>query len=175
MEKELLYGKRQRIYTREWLAYVSGRPCYGRTAELARPCVVDQDWQRQLITELAQLLWEKVKLGKSHALPHDDAARCEPDYDHIPATGLLDFRFVNAARVDLDDPAIAARIDPRPQPAEYALNQYISRYVFDERHDLEALLTAHAARSLPQVQALCRPLTRVAAVDEGPELLFFPS
>jgi hypothetical protein len=175
MEKELLYGKRQRVYTREWLSFASGRPLHAPMAEIARPCIADKDWQREVITELGQLLWEKVKLGKVQIFGRDNGGVDEREYDLVPATGLLDFRFVNALRADLDDPAIVARMDPRTQPAEYAINQYVSRYVFDDELDTEGLLAALAARSFPQIKALCASLERVDAVDEGPGLLFFPA
>jgi hypothetical protein len=175
VEKELLYGKRQRSYTREWLAFASGRPSYARADELARPCVADQDWQRALVDEVGRLLWDKVKLDKPHHVAADRHALDDVDYDRVPATGLLDFRFVNAARVDLDDPAVAARVDPRPQSTEYALRQYIARHAFDDARDTSALLDALATRSLPQVKALCAGLERFDALDDAPAALFFPT
>ncbi len=94
MQHEIRYGTRQREYIRRWLAYLAPDRLDLSTDELKAPLPVQQGWQRRLLHDVGELLWEKVKNNALHRFgSHLDQDRIWRSRSDRP----LDFRFLNAA------------------------------------------------------------------------------
>ncbi len=93
LRHELSYGQLQRRYTRMWLRHLGGLSDHRTVEQLQAPVHVDATWKRDLLGELGQRLWEKIK--------HDSPSRHrmgnalgETSW-RAPDDGPLDFRFTN--------------------------------------------------------------------------------
>ena len=172
VHKELQYGRLQREYSRLWFSYLLGRRLDESSARLRRPCDHTRPWQIELARDVAERLWAKVKHGElaafSAASALDDDA-----YDQLP--DRLDFRFVNAQHLDLDDDGVLARADGNPESNRWLLRQLVASYQLDDAVDRRAVERALAANDLVILRALLRNANRLDTTDGGPPLTFFLS
>jgi hypothetical protein len=171
MRKELLYGCDQRSYARQWFAFLAGVDASPSRAGLVRACACDEPWKQRLVRDIGRMLWAKVKEGEVHTFSATSAVDVTA-YDRVG--GRLDFRFVNAARFDLEDPAVLARIDHRPESMTWLLRQVVGMHEAPAKLDVALLQRALDTRDLGLVRAVLAGLhlTRVTAEEQGPTLLF---
>jgi hypothetical protein len=172
VHKELQYGRLQREYTRLWFAYLLGRGLDEPSARLRRPCDHTRPWQVELARELGELLWAKVK---HHELATFSAASAldAGGYHRLP--DRLDFRFVNARHLDLDDDGVLARADGHPESMRWLLRQLVASYQLDDAVDRRAVERGLAAGDLVILRALLRNAHRLDTTDGAPPLTFFLS
>lgn len=131
LEHELRYGETQRRYCRMWFSYLAHGECSLPLSALNAP-VRSSARLKRLGAELGELLWEKVKLGKTRRF-----SRAEPFRWTAPRTARPDFRFLNASRVDVDELVALEQEGFVPGEASFKhwLCQYASRFEharFDE-------------------------------------------
>ena len=91
LEHELAYGVSQRNYSRSWLKHFQLDAENSSAVADGRPVACDEDWQVQLLRDLGEMLWAKVK--------HDEESfidpRCAPEDTWTAPTDRVDFRFTN--------------------------------------------------------------------------------
>jgi hypothetical protein len=172
VHKELQYGRLQREYTRLWFSYLLGRRLDESSARLRRPCEYQKPWQVALAAEIGELLWAKVKHGRLEAF---SAASALDDASYHRLPDRLDFRFVNAQHLDLDDDGVLARADGNPESTRWLLRQLVGSYQLDDAVDRRAVERALAAGDLVILRALLRNANRLTAADGAPPLTFFLS
>jgi hypothetical protein len=170
VHKELQYGRLQREYSRLWFAYLLDRKLEESSAQLRRPCTYDKPWQIALAREVGELLWDKVKHHRLEAF--SPASALDDDgYHRLP--DRLDFRFVNARQVDVDDDRVLARADGNPESTKWLLRQLVCSYQLDDAVDRRAIERALATGDRVVVRALLRHANRLDAADRAPPLVFF--
>lgn len=64
LEHEISYGEIQRSYTRDWLLYLMEAPINIKRRDLEKRIAVTELWQKNLVEEISEKLWEMVKLGR---------------------------------------------------------------------------------------------------------------
>jgi hypothetical protein len=99
LSHELLYGEKQRVYTRQLIASLSGRGTDG--ADLAQKVSVEGDWKENLVQGLSELLWRKVKNDELLSFPPPPG---EPW--SWPVAGNPDYGYTNFRR--LQPPPVSA-------------------------------------------------------------------
>ena len=122
VEHEIRYGARQRKYIRMWLRYLGGAQATP-LRKLDAPVQIDKKWQRELIRQLGQLLWEKVKEDRLHTFGTGWNARATW---RAPEGSPFDFRFVNYHSLS---PADLRRLDRGefvPQSFPFLFRQLVS-------------------------------------------------
>jgi hypothetical protein len=170
LKHELSYGMRQRQYIRLWLRHLSGGQLDYQRADLQAPIDSGASWKQQLMGEVAEALWDKVKNDRMN----DDGAPIDPTAVwKAPAEMRPDFRFVNANMVD---PGRLRGMDAWEDGAEnlrYYLCQFVSGFdcggVDPELKTALVSLTEH--RDVRLVQRLFRGQPEIPAVSEWPDLL----
>ncbi len=66
LSHEFDYGKKQRIFTREWISYLSEKKVEFNKNKLDKPVLINKAWQRKLIAEIGEKLWDLIKHNKQH-------------------------------------------------------------------------------------------------------------
>ena len=136
MKHELEYGSKQRQYTREWFLHLSDGAVKVKPSELKATIKVNKPWQRALIHEMGQKLWQLVKENRSVQFTKNRQTsvwKANPD--------CLDFRFVN-----LNTFKNKKILDIVNEPFfdrnfQYFFSQYVSNFIFDTfSNELHALL-----------------------------------
>jgi len=167
LQHELSYGVLQRKYSRMWLRYLSSDEiCYCQM-QLRAAVDIDQPWQRKLMADVADLLWEKVKLRKLHDFPSATGpTECWRSAPEKP----LDFRFINVNCIDLGQ-AITQDALLEPEASfSYLFWQYISQHDFS-RFDKELLTYFDKSikkRSFKSIQSLLLHQPRLQALPGEP-------
>ncbi|PRQ06685.1 hypothetical protein [Enhygromyxa salina] len=119
LRHELLYGGSQRRYSRQWLQHLAGVQHYDAGA-LEAPIEIP-DWGEDVIEELGERLWAKVK----HGDPWLPGAQHAPEQAwRAPQRGPIDCRFTNLAGFADAERELARRsvLEPsRPQWREQLL------------------------------------------------------
>ncbi|HEX7842023.1 MAG TPA: hypothetical protein VF469_31345, partial [Kofleriaceae bacterium] len=116
------------------------------------------------------LLWHKVK---HHRMDAFSAASALDDERYHRLPDRLDFRFVNAQHLDLDDDGVLARADGNPESTRWLLRQLVGSYQLDDAIDRRAIERALATGDLVILRALLRGANRLEAADGAPPLTFF--
>jgi hypothetical protein len=154
LEHEILYGEKQREYTRRWLAYLSGGAVRYAPDRLAAPLSVRAPWKKRLLAELGAMLWEKVKDDRLH--PLRPAAAPDGTWRSSPRRAP-DFRFVNCNA--LAPAALARSAERRPgrESFEYLFAQYVSRFDRErfDRGKLARLQEVRRERDFRKLALLC--------------------
>jgi len=169
VEKELIYGRVQREYTRAWLAHVLGVDRDASRAALRRPCDFSKRWQRQLVRDIAPLLWALVKRGKVTSF--SARARDDDGWDEI--RDPLDFRFTNVLALAGDDDELLAKARRDPENARWYLRQLVASHRLDNGLDRVAVASALASGHAAGVRAALRDASPIDQGSDGPALLFF--
>ena len=164
LSQEVLYGDRQREYVRRWLAYLSATEIGYRADQLTAPVASDAPWQRRLLGELGELLWEKVKQDKLHRFSF---AFDPTTIWRSPEQRSVDFSFVNANRFRTTD---VRALESGPDAAnnfDRYMDQFISQHVYDHsmawaellapvRQSRNTTLLRHVFRGVKQVPMQAR-------------------
>ncbi len=165
LRHEVLYGEGQRVYVREWLAFLTRSDA----GDARRPVRADASWQRKLLRVLAERLWAYVKDGVDHASARTPTAvRREGGLDRF------DPRFVNVRTMGEDELRAASRRETDPARRALLCEQLVSSYDFSrfDRDLLPALVRAVEAKDVAALFALLRDVPRVRATPDEPHELF---
>jgi hypothetical protein len=92
MRHELQYGRQQRKYIRQWLAFLSEDALATDEEHAGAAIALDTPWKGALIDDLGAALWAKVKGGEGDSFASIDPAAAWAS----PRSRAPDFRFVNA-------------------------------------------------------------------------------
>jgi hypothetical protein len=93
LHHELDYGKQQRRYSRLWLCHLAQERIELSPASIVAPVAMGARWQKALVREMGELLWDKVKKDKLLSVEPLRRPWTSPR-DREP-----DFRFINLNRV----------------------------------------------------------------------------
>src|SRR6185503_19876507 len=93
LEHEVFYGEVGRNYVRTWLSMLAGVEEDLTEAQLNRGIRSSDKWQRALIRDVGERLWNKVKHGVDYCPPPLEA-RYRP-WQHRRTHKRIDFRFFN--------------------------------------------------------------------------------
>lgn len=173
LRHELSYGETQRKLTRRWLAYLAAEPIALDEQALAAPIATDTPLRRQIIEELAPLLWAKVK----NEGPRLDLERpATPPARHAPLDRPPDFRYVNLGRIP--EPEWTRSTQPlSDENFKFFLYQFlgqIPRSSFPERL-LKHIPLLLQQRDVLLAQDLLRDLPRRAPLVDEPRDLMIPN
>jgi hypothetical protein len=126
LEHELRYAENQRRYCRMWFSYLAYGHCKWPRSKLIAPVRGERRHWR-LAEELGELLWSKVKLGRDEQVGRPAAFSWT-----APRTADPDFRFLNAARFDIDRLVRLERqgFVPEEQSFKHWLCQFMSRFEY---------------------------------------------
>ena len=127
LEHELLYGRLQRRYAREWLAYLSHEDITLGARALDAPLSLDRAWKRRLVDRIGAMLWEKVKHGKMHAFDFRFGDAFWKSSPKKPA----DFRFVNIHSFPSISAALRAPASRDPESRAYRVHQLTSLFDYE--------------------------------------------
>jgi hypothetical protein len=132
LRHELMYGAKQREYTRAWFRFLSDDPRMNDADTSARPVACDQGWQKRLMREVGEQLWLKIKENKLHRF----ATKAPPGWQ-APLHKPLDFRFLNLNTFDEEEAWARAEEISLPQLCD----QWLARQYFESFEcDLAPLL-----------------------------------
>jgi hypothetical protein len=163
---EVVYGEKQREYSRLWFRYLAGQPADGGAADLTAPIDADVPWRAALMTAVGEALWRKVKEDQLTPLPAPAAAPWRS-----PVGAAPDFRFCNVGAIGehLPPPALTA------EQFDYYFCQVVSahdRAAF-EPELLKILPSLRERRDAPLLRAVLGGQRKIeAAADEPQDLLF---
>jgi hypothetical protein len=146
---EVLYGELQRKYTRQWMAYLGQIEIDESTSHAKID--IDKPWKKNLIKDLASLLWEKVKFDKFEFFPK--IADSESAWEMPKNFKRIDFRFFNVNSLGSDFWRKLKKIEVLGKSEDFLICQILSKYKFAEldsekikilktlrqNHDLDAI------------------------------------
>jgi len=176
LDKELSYGETQRVYTRLWLRSLAGMDTNIPRRVLARQVSCGELWKKELIDELGDLLWAKVKKDENLFFKTPSfAGRCWKS----PRLKSPDFRFINLMSVRDSNKAfeLISRQANFDRNFEYLFYQYVCGFDY-ESFDKELIkLFDHLVRKrdFPLVRHLFKRQKRLEGADHRPKDLFFLS
>ncbi len=169
LEHEISYGVTQREYTRSWLSYLAKDDIQLQQAQLVRPARFDKAWQKSLMHDLGQLLWEKVKLGKQHRFrpAGDPRARWTRNRDRT-----LDFRFVNLNELQRLGEVSDSIWDSKglhDKDMDCFVRQFIARHEFDPKDEpfVDMIKRLYESRDFRSLRIVLKGHRRVKSL--GPE------
>ena len=170
IKNELEYGETQRSYARAWGAYLSGESFDSLgcpEGKLDRPVDPSSSWKKELITNLGQLLWKKVKEGRDEIAP----VRFDPGAVFEKAGAKdLDFRFRNVNRVEPDAAVKKILAGPRPKRNfDHFFYQYVSGFEYGNPKTVELLLQLRKKRDFKAIELLLRKEKRVILALDLPK------
>jgi hypothetical protein len=171
LQKELTYGENQRIYTRRWLSYLSDENIRYSKAALRKPVDKSERWKRNLIDNIASMLWEKVKKDKLHSFK----SQLDPkDVWKKPSSKSIDFAFTNLFTVKTSDLHDQAKWVGGRSNFYYLFSQYARSFRFDTfPPEVRRLFpTLQQSRDFLLIEYLFRNLNRVECQDSAPADLF---
>lgn len=170
LSHELAYGENQRSYVRQWYAYLSREDIRYTGPQLKAKVEAARPWQRRLIKEAGELLWDKVK----HDKIHPPGLNIDPDRSWKSGKTSLDYRFTNYNVVKKTEPGY--RGDPNDRDNfRYWLNQFVVQHDYGELDDefFGILDLLKDTRDPKLVQYLFKDRPRVRAARGEPRDLFF--
>jgi hypothetical protein len=171
LKHELAYSERQRAYARSWFAYLAPTEIAIAPERLGAPVAVSGRWAPALVRKLARALWHKVKHDELQ--PFRRSLRDQRAW-RAPKSRRYDYRFLNAAVIDAEDPGDERGFVDESFP--FYVWQKLSRARLDrfDRALLCFVKTCVEARDRKAVRALLRQQPTVAAATEERDL-FFPN
>jgi hypothetical protein len=157
IDHEVMYGEKQREYARLWFSYLSKEASIGKKP--GAPLRIKKDWQKKLILELGESLWDFVKTPSGVTQPFDGSRLWRYADERAP-----DPRFSNLFHHDLKSMIKSASRGPdQDEKLNYLLYQYVSQFDLEtcsvktrgevkswiEKRDLKAL--ERRLRSQPKI------------------------
>jgi hypothetical protein len=170
LSHELGYGERQRVYVRQWYAYLSRDDIRYTDKDLKSRVDTSQPWKRRVVAETGRLLWDKVKHGNLHS----PGLNIDPDRSWTSGKKALDYRFTNYNAIKRVDPGY--RGDPGDgENFKYWLNQFIVQHDYGELDDefLGILALVREKRDPALVRYLFKNRSRLRPERGEPRDLFF--
>jgi hypothetical protein len=170
VDKELMYGRVQRGYTRRWLCHLFGLERSDSDDVLCRPCAFGKPWQKRLVADIAARLWALVKRGTLTTFttkpPVDDAS-----WSDVPRP--VDFRFTNIQAFSGDHDKLLSSAGRDSDNMKWYLRQLVTSYQLDDRVDQAAVSKAIGTGDVAVVRAALRDARPVGGGHQGPAHLFF--
>jgi hypothetical protein len=124
IDHEVMYGEKQREYARLWFSYLSKEGPSSARKNLNAPLKIKKDWQKKLILELAESLWDFFKnpSGIKQSFDGSRLWRFADERDPDP-------RFNNLLHFDLKSMLKSASKGPnREEKLDFLAFQYVSQY-----------------------------------------------
>jgi hypothetical protein len=172
LNHELRYGENQRVYTREWLAFLAHDGVDLPRGGAGAPVKVTEPWQKRLAREVGDRLWAMVQLGEAPT----DRRTLEPNETWRSSRKRpSDFRFLNWNRMALDLRWGRYPFDPNLDDAfRHWYRQFLVRYPYDKvPKELLALRDELLAKRRVDVcEYLFRGIEPLAPAPEEPLDLF---
>lgn len=171
LNHEMTYGEVQRRYSRLWLSYLAEGNVPIARDQWTAPVSVEGAWKSRLISELGEMLWEKVKEGALHdfsgAFDPESSWRSSPRKDP-------DFRFLNFNAMEnaaVQDVAIGRDAD---ENFKYLFHQYVSGFEYDkfDKELVKLFRFLLAEKDFGLVEHLFKGQIRVGNRDPEPRDLF---
>lgn len=158
LDHEISYSNLQRIYSREWINTLSDSGKKLSEKELESPVDCRQKWKVDLIRNLGQLLWEKVRGG----IPHYSNSIIRYPYPKKPK--FLNSRMMNLNRINLG----------ANTHYDMHFNQLISRYPYSDFNDeeLEILNLIKASGKIKLLTEFLKKKKPMSASPKEPAYLF---
>jgi hypothetical protein len=162
------YAQYMRSYIRQWLGHMSGELV--PQADLFRTMRVTARWQKALVRDVADALWDLVKHGKAADLDLPDPG----DTWKAPRALLSDARFVNVNTLDDDELGRLAAASTSPVGFRWLMDQYVSSFDFDafDKDKLPLLPLVKQSRDFRALRALMKGEKRVPRTAYEPRDLF---
>ncbi|MCR9164630.1 MAG: hypothetical protein ACE37F_13675 [Nannocystaceae bacterium] len=175
LRHELSYGQLQRRYTRMWLRHLGGLRTHVTVEQLQAPVQVDSPWKRELLGELGQRLWEKIK-NDSPSRRRMGNALGETSW-RAPEDGPLDFRFTNFNALDEDPWSEISRRGIVRDSFSKLVDQVASAHRYDRapKSLLRALGHVRESNSVELLRHVFDHLERLPAEGSEPRDLFLMS
>ena len=173
LEHEISYGDTQRVYTRQWLHFFRSKNFELNPARLGSQVKVSKKWQKNLMTGISELLWEKVKSDKAHDL----SFRFKKDHIWQPyPSDQVDMRFQNINRMDPEK--CYNKIMKGPNLKEnfrYFFYQYVSQFDYATFDSEVIKLFPHLIekQDFKLISHLFKGAQKVKGFDVEPRDLFF--
>lgn len=174
MEQELLYGEKQRGYTRTWLNYLSGQTCFKTEKKLDRAVSLKEKWKLQLIESLGKLLWQKIVLNEKIHFSKNLISLNWQKPQH--KSEVIDYRFFNLNSVKGNFWEFIENNHTHAKSFDYLFWQILFKYTATEvtAETLELLKKCDVARDLHLMKFLLQKITPMKA-SENIEALFLPN
>jgi hypothetical protein len=174
VNKELLYGEKQREYARAWLAHLADAPLAAEPA--AKPVECGAPWQRNLIEGVGEALWHLLKNGSLEDdvdVAPDDATWRAP----VERDGPVDVRFTSI--LACSDRELARLEGESFTKKEFALiaGQHLLQFDYDRfpEEKFDRLPAVFEARGFSALRRLTDGEARVASsCPEERDLFFLP-
>lgn len=171
LSHELGYGVLQRQYAREWYAYMSRRQLAFTPKQVRRPVRCSKPWQRQVMDQVGELLWDKVKNDRLNVaprlMPRDRVWRAGSRKD-------VDFRFTNLNCVDMQVERKRIKLDTEDK-FRFFFRQFVARLDY-AKAPAELMQLSKALvelRDLDVVRSVFRGLPRIRKTPGEPRDIFF--
>jgi len=167
LEHEIEYGENQRLYTRAFLNHLATEKQKLNFRQMSGHVKCDAPWQRKLLRELGEMLWEKVKKGVRHEFPKFDSREAWQSSE----ADVPDFRFtnLNTTKDNINHLVFILEVETEVVRMHF-LNQMISAYQFDQFDSDEIELIKSMIRSLNVrgLHTFLRDRKKVKAVKSEP-------
>jgi len=170
LSHELSYGERQRMYVRQWYAYLARDDIRYTDRQLRAKVDAARPWQKRLITELGRLLWDKIK----NDVVHPPGRNIDPDGCWKSHRRTPDYRFTNYNVARRKDPGY--RGDPHDDDSfRYWLGQFIVQHDYGalEEEFFPILARLRDRRDVALVRYLFQKRPRLRPIQGEPRDLFF--
>ncbi len=173
LEHEISYGEVQRSYTRDWLLYLMESPLNIKKKDLERRIAITELWQKNLIDEISEKLWEMVKLEKVVPLP--PLKKFGKAWTSKNSGRITDARFFNLNSIgdDFWGPVIDSDLDETGK--NYLFRQVVSKYKFKDINQKDIRLLSIQSND-PNFRSIKRILGRyqpIKVLNEENSDLFF--
>lgn len=147
LEHEIQYGENQRLYTRSFLNHVAAEKQKMNFKQMSRGVKCEAPWQRKLMRELGDMLWEKVKKGVRHEFPKFDVRESWQSAES--KSNEVDFRFtnLNAIKDNMNHLVLIMEAETERVRSHF-IHQMISAYQFDQFDSEEIELIKSLLREL---------------------------
>lgn len=167
LNHEVMYGETQRLNTRSFLNHLAAEKQKLSLAQMNEAVKCDSPWQRKLMNELGEMLWEKVKKGVLHEFPPFDPEKAWKS----SRSDALDFRFSNLNVIEDNKNSLIAKMELESESArEHFLHQMVSAYQYEQFDGEEIQLITSLLQSLNvrSVHTFLRGRKKVKAVKSEP-------
>ena len=174
LQHELEYGEAQRKYARNWLTYLAPEQVTYDPVDLTRPVEISEKWQKNLISDMGQLLWSKVNEEVSISLKQK--AELE-DIWAAPCERRVDFRYINVNTGNLSQLEDLESLGSDGILFDFYYYQLVSRYKYRmfNYEELGLLELCRRARQLPLVKHILKRKKMLPTQNWEPRDLFLPN
>lgn len=170
LDKEIVYGKSQRMYSRGWLSYLSGETVDCAEKVLPKPVGNEEPWKRALVRDIGERLWVKVK--KNEGWESDGKFDPEEIWRSNPKRPS-DLRYLNLNRLSAPA-ALRSLKSKREDEAKHAAAQWICRHDFEsfDSGTTERIEDLFTTRQFAKIPSLLRSGRKIQPLADEPRDVF---